>query len=38
MKIDYGSLILSIHKKEQPENRVRMGWTSVIERDKKYLL
>jgi len=38
MKIDYGSLILSIHKKEQPENRVRMGWTSVIERDKKYIV
>ena len=37
MKIPYGSLILSIHKKELPENRVRMGWNQVIERDEKYI-
>ncbi len=38
MKIDYGSLILSIHKKELPENRVRVGWNSIIEREKKYVI
>lgn len=38
MKIDYGSLILSIHKKEPDEQRVRMGWNNIIEREKKYLL
>jgi len=37
MKIEYGSLILSIHKKELPENRVRMGWSQVILRDEKYM-
>jgi len=37
MKIPYGSLILSIHKKEKEENRVRMGWTKSIERDPKYI-
>ena len=37
MKIPYGSLILSIHKKEKDENRVRMGWTQSIQRDPKYL-
>jgi len=37
MKIPYGSLILSIHKKEKDENRVRTGWDNIIERDKKYL-
>lgn len=37
MKIDYGSLILSIHKKEKPQNRVRMGWDGIITRDKKYI-
>ena len=37
MKIPYGSLILSIHKKEKDENRVRSGWDSVIERNPKYL-
>ena len=36
-KIPYGALILSIHKKEQDENRIRLGWTNRIERDKKYL-
>lgn len=36
-KIPYGALILSIHKKEQEQNRIRLGWTSRIERDKKYL-
>ena len=38
MKISYGSLILSIHKKENDENRVRSGWNSVIERQEKYLV
>ena len=38
MKVDYGSLILSIHKQEKAENRVRMGWSKIVERDKKYLL
>lgn len=38
MKIPYGSLILSIHKKEKDENRVRTGWDNIIEREKKYLL
>jgi len=37
MKIPYGSLILSIHKKEQDTHRIRMGWTQLIERDAKYL-
>ena len=37
MKISYGSLILSIHKKENDENRVRSGWNKVIERNPKYL-
>jgi len=37
MKVEYGSLILSIHKKELPENRVRMGWSQVILRDEKYM-
>jgi len=36
-KIPYGALILSIHKKETDDNRVRFGWTNRIERDKKYL-
>ena len=36
-KIPYGALILSIHKKEQEQNRIRLGWTNRIERDKKYL-
>ena len=38
MKIKYGSLILSIHKKELPENRIRIGWSSVVVRDPKYIL
>ena len=38
MKIPYGSLILSIHKQEKDENRVRMGWNNIVERDKKYIL
>ena len=38
MKIPYGSLILSIHKKELPENRVRIGWDKIIERDEKYIM
>ena len=37
MSVDYGSLILSIHKKEKPDNRVRVGWTQSIIRDKKYI-
>ena len=37
MKVPYGSLILSIHKKEKDENRVRMGWTQSIQREQKYL-
>ena len=38
MKVQYGSLILSIHKKEPDDQRVRMGWNNIIEREKKYLL
>ena len=37
MKIDYGSLILSIHKKERPETRIRMGWEHSVARELKYL-
>ena len=37
MKIPYGSLILSIHKKEKEENRIRIGWTETVVRDPKYL-
>ena len=35
MDIPYGSLILSIHKKELEKNRVRLGWNQIIEREKK---
>jgi len=38
MKIEYGSLILSIHKNEADQNRVRMGWNTIVERNKKYIL
>ena len=38
MKIPYGSLILSIHKKELKENRIRIGWDRVVVRDPKYIL
>jgi len=38
MKIKYGSLILSIHKKELKENRIRIGWSQVVVRDPKYIL
>jgi len=38
MKIPYGSLILSIHKKEKDEHRVRTGWDNIIERENKYML
>jgi len=38
MKIPYGSLILSIHKKEKDEHRVRTGWDNIIEREQKYLV
>ena len=37
MAIEHGSLILSVHKAELPENRVRMGWSKSIARDPKYL-
>jgi hypothetical protein len=37
MKIPYGALILSIHKKEQDTHRVRLGWDKIIERDPKYI-
>jgi hypothetical protein len=37
MKIPYGSLILSIHKKEPENQRVRIGWDTIINRDQKYL-
>jgi len=36
MKIQYASLILSIHKSEKETHRVRVGWTNVVERDPKY--
>ena len=38
MKIPYGSLILSIHKQEKDQNRVRSGWDNIIIRNPKYLL
>lgn len=38
MKISYGSLILSIHKKEKDEHRVRTGWDNIIQREQKYLV
>jgi hypothetical protein len=38
MKIPYGALILSIHKKEKEENRVRLGWSQSIVRDPKYII
>jgi len=38
MKIEYGSLILSIHKNEADQNRVKMGWNTIVERNKKYIL
>jgi hypothetical protein len=38
MGIEYGSLILSVHKKELDTNRIRMGWDKAVERDPKYLL
>ena len=38
MKIKFGSLILSIHKKELKENRIRIGWSQVVVRDPKYIL
>ena len=34
MDIPFGSLILSIHKKELEKNRVRLGWSQSIEREK----
>lgn len=38
MNIDYGSLIISIHKNEPPQLRLRVGWNSLIERDPKYII
>jgi len=35
MKIEYASLILSIHKSEKESHRVRIGWTNIVERDNK---
>ncbi len=37
MHIPYASLIISIHKSEKYENRLRLGWSQVIERDPKYI-
>jgi hypothetical protein len=37
MHIPYASLIISIHKNEKPENRLRLGWSQTIERDPKYV-
>ena len=37
MAIEHGSLILSVHKAELPENRVRIGWDKSITRDPKYI-
>jgi len=38
MKVQYTSLILSIHKAEREDRRVRVGWTGYIERDPKYII
>ena len=38
MKIEYGSLIVSIHKAEPSHLRLRMGWTNFIERNPKYVI
>jgi len=38
MKVQYASLILSIHKAEREDRRVRVGWTGYIERDSKYII
>tara|TARA_R110001592_G_scaffold338236_1_gene625211 strand:- start:11398 stop:12369 length:972 start_codon:yes stop_codon:yes gene_type:complete len=37
MHIPYASLIISIHKNEKQENRLRLGWGQTIERDPKYV-
>ena len=37
MHIPYASLIISIHKNEKPENRLRLGWSQVIQRNPKYV-
>ena len=37
MHIPYGNLIISIHKNEKSENRLRLGWENIIIRDKKYV-
>ena len=38
MKIQYASLILSIHKSEREDRRVRVGWTGYVDRDPKYII
>ncbi len=38
MSIDYASLILSIHKKEQEQTRVRVGWDKAVIRSPEYLM
>jgi len=37
MHIPYASLIISIHKSEKSQNRLRLGWENIIIRDKKYV-
>ncbi len=37
MHIPYASLIISIHKNEKKANRLRLGWSQIIERDPKYV-
>lgn len=38
MKIEHGSLILSVHKAEKAHCRIRMGWDKCVVRDPKYLI
>jgi len=38
MKVQYASLILSIHKSEREDRRVRVGWTGYVDRDPKYII
>jgi len=38
MKVQYASLILSIHKSEREDRRVRVGWTGYVDRDPKYVI
>ena len=37
MHIPYASLIISIHKNEDKNNRLRLGWNKLIQRDSKYV-